>query len=285
MDSRFCRLLISGGVNPTLLAATSPGKDVQGILRRLVAGVSRDIDGLPVRAEDRVHDIRVQMKKFRAVLRLAKSALKRAEFAKSDKLARSLKDHFGSMRDDDVQAKLLLDLLDKSEALATATTLGLRCRNREQEPDTSSARETCSALTSLVDQFQLKKLTGHDIFEAWLGSYRDSRRAMRACRRDATDDSIFHEWRKRMKEILYQSVTIGPPLDKLVPKADRLASMLGSHHDLSILTDRLAGRLAGSTAESAALARKKLVARRALAIGQKLFAKKTSAIHIKIRPK
>jgi len=278
MDARFCVLLFSGGVSTSLLAAKIPGRNVQGILRRLVAGVARDIDALPERMEDRVHAIRVQMKKFRAVLRLAEPALKRGAFAKSDKLARGLKDHFGSARDDDVQAELLLDLLDKDEAAATAAALGLHCRNPGREPDTASARENCSALASLVDQFQLDELAGGEVVEAWLGSYRGSRRAMRACRKETGDDLIFHEWRKRVKTFLYQSATIGPPLDRFVPQADRLASVLGSQHDLAILTARLAARLAGSNAERAALAKKKLVARRALVMGGRLFADKPSAV-------
>ncbi len=278
MDARFCRLLISGGMNPPLLATECPGREVQGILRRLVAGVAKDIDGLPARAEDRVHDIRVGMKKFRAALRLAEPALKRQEFAKSDKLARTLKDHFGSARDDDVQTELLLDLLEQPEALAAAAALGLNCPNAQRMPESATARETCAALASQVDRFHLEKLAGSDVFEAWLASYRNSRRAMRACLKDAADDTDFHEWRKRVKEFLYQSAMIGPPLDKIVPMADRLASALGSHHDLAILTERLAAHLAGSNAERAAVSKKKLVARRALAMGSRLFAEKPSAM-------
>jgi len=282
MDSRFCLLLFNGSVSTSLLAAKSPGRNLQGILRRLVAGVARDIDALPERTEDRVHDIRVRMKKFRAVLRLAEPALKHQAFAKSDKLARGLKDHFGSVRDDDVQAELLMDLLDKDEAGATAATLGLRCQQPDREPDTASAREACSALASLVDQYQLDALAGDDVAEAWLGSYRSSRRAMRACRKDAGDDLIFHEWRKRVKTFLYQSATIGNPLDRFVPNADRLASMLGSQHDLAILTERLAAHLAGSNAERAALTKKRLVARRALAMGGRFFADKPSVVRGKV---
>jgi CHAD domain-containing protein len=283
MDSRFCVLLFNGGVSPALLAAKNPGKDVRGILRRLVAGVARDIDALPVRAEDRVHDIRVRMKKFRAVLRLAECALKRPAFAKSDKLARGLKDHFGSARDDDVQAELLLDLLDKTEALAAVEVLGLaENRDPDREPDTASARETCALLASLVDQFHLDELTGGNVVGAWLGSYRNSRRAMRACRKETGDDSLFHEWRKRVKAFLYQSATTGPPLDRFAPKADRLAAVLGTHHDLAILTERLAKHLAGSKAERAALSKKKLVARRALVMGGRLFADKPSVVRGKL---
>ncbi len=270
-----------GGVSPTLLASKCPGEDVQGILRRLVAAVAKDIEALPERAEDRVHDIRVRMKKFRAVLRLAESALKPGTLEKSDKLARSLKDHFGSARDNDVQKELLLDLLEKNDALAAVGVLGLDAGGPPLDTDTAPARETCAALSALVDQYHLAKLTCDGLLEAWLSGYRSSCRAMRTCRKDAGDDFLFHEWRKRVKAFLYQSATIGPPLDRFVPKADRLASVLGSHHDLAILTDRLAGRLAGSKAEHSALARKKLIARRALVLGEKLFSKNPSAIHKK----
>lgn len=280
MDGRFCLLLINGGVS--LLAAKNPGEDVRGVLRRLVARVARDIDALPERLEDRVHDIRVGMKKFRAVLRLADHTLKRPGFTKSDKLARRLKDHFGSARDKDVQTGLLLDLLEKSEAYATAAALGLTDANPARDPDVASARETCSLLASLVDRSRLGQLTGGDLAGAWLASYRSSRRAMRACRRDTGDDFLFHEWRKRVKTFLYQSATVGPPLDAFVPEADRLASVLGTHHDLAILTERLAMRLAGSKAERAALSKKERIARRALVMGRKLFSEKPSAIHGKV---
>lgn len=265
-------------MNPTLLAAKCPGKDLQGILRRLVAGVARDIERLPDRAEDRVHEIRVRMKKFRAVLRLAEPALGRQEFLKSDKLARRLKDDFGSARDDDVLAGLLLDLLGRDEAVEVASTLGLRCRNDGRMPDLSAARETCSALASRVGGCRIEGLSASEIFGAWLDTYRDSRRAMRACCKEAADDAGFHEWRKRVKELLYQSAAIGPPPAKLALKADRLASVLGSQHDLSVLTVRLAASSPGSRAGRAAAAKKKRVARQALAMGRKLFAKKPSAM-------
>ncbi|MCX6969473.1 MAG: CHAD domain-containing protein [Verrucomicrobia bacterium] len=273
-------------MSPTLLASKCPGEDVQGILRRLVAAVAKDIEALPERTEDRVHDIRVRMKKFRAILRLAEPALKPGTLEKSDKLARSLKDHFGSARDNDVQKELLLDLLEKGEALAAVEALGLDAGGPHLDADAAPARETCAALAALVGQYHLAKLTCDSLLEAWLSGYRSSCRAMRACRKDADDDFLFHEWRKRVKAFLYQSATIGPPLGRFVPKADRLASVLGSHHDLAILTlailtDRLAGRLSGSKAERAALSRKKLIARRALVLGEKLFSKKPSALHKK----
>jgi len=86
---------------------------------------------------------------------------------------------------------------------------------------------------------------------------------------------------RNIEFVLYQSATIGPPPDAFVPKADRLASVPGTHHDLSLLTERLAACHAGSKAERAALSRKNAVARRALALRAGLFAEKPSAVRRK----
>lgn len=281
MDSRKWLLLINRGVSLSLLAAESPGKEVQCVLKRLVAGVARDIDTLSECPEDRIHDIRVRMKKFRAVLRLAAGVLNRPAFLKSDKLARDLKDHFGSMRDDNVQRELLLDLLEKKEALAVAAALGL---SQKGDPDWNaadvSAREMCAALASRVGCLDLEKLTKADVVDAWVGTYRNARRAMRACGKEKSDDFLFHEWRKRVKEVLYQSATIGTPSGFFASKAERLSSVLGSHHDLAVLSDRLAaGCFSDSRACRAALSKKKIVARHALGIGWKLFSEKPSVLH------
>ncbi len=283
MDSRIWVLLSNEGVSQSLLASKCPGKDLQGVLKRLVAGVSRDIHALPERLEDRVHDIRVRMKKFRAVLRLAESAIAQPDFLKADKLARSLKDHFGSARDQDVLRELLLDLLEKKEAIAAASEIGLLATEKPGGDHKESARGICENLVSLVGHLDLAKLTGEEILLAWDGSYRGSRRAMRACCQDREDDFLFHEWRKRVKGLLYQSVAIGPPCDLYVSKADGLSSVLGSHHDLSILSGKLAERPAASKAEKAALLQKKIVARRALLLGRKLFSEKPSNVLRRIK--
>lgn len=279
MDALFADLLMSRVVSVSLLSAESPGEDLRGILRRLVAGVAKDLEKLEDRPEDRVHDIRVRMKKFRAVLRLAEGVLKRPAYAKTDKQARRLKDHFGSARDSDVQRELLLDLLDKKEAATTAAAVGLA----EAEPPQCHAADVspqllCETLGSLLEDLDLESLGRDELIASWLATYSGSRRAMSACRRDNDDDFLFHEWRKRVKEILYQSTVLGPPLDKFVPKADRLSSVLGTHHDLAILSHRLAGRPGVAKAQKAVRRKKKQVAQRTLAMGGKLFQKKDPAI-------
>jgi len=284
MDSRIWLLLSNGGVRASLLASEGPGKNLQGALKRLVSGVARDIHALPERLEDRVHDIRVRMKKFRATLRLVESRLKKTDFVKADRMARSLKDHFGSARDQDVQRDLLLDLLEKKEAIAAADAIGLSEKvSAAGDTDISTARELCGTLSTLVARFDLHRLTREDLLGAWSVSYRNSRRAMRACRKGRNDDFLFHEWRKRVKEFLYQSVMIGSPCDSFVLKADRLSSLLGAHHDLAILSERIAGHLDSSKAGKAAHLQKKIVARRALVIGRKLFSEKPSAMLRRIK--
>ncbi len=246
-------------------------KDVRTLLLRLLAEVARDIGDERRSPEDRIHDIRVAMKKIRALLRMVRSDIPKTSYAKADELAGSLKNHFGQARDASVQAALLADLLDQSEAVAVATTLGLDAQNEISLPHPSRACDLCSRLTALVKAFPSFPQESSSLEAAWRETCRAVRRGFQTCRTHRQDDPLFHEWRKRVKRLLYQSSALGPPFDALVPTADCLASTLGTHHDLSLLTDRLADCLAGSRAEQAALAQKAARSERALKLGRKLL--------------
>ena len=261
--------------------AGSPGAALHGTLVHLVAGVRRDIDALPDRAGERVHNIRVGMKKFRAVLRLAEAVLPGKSLARADKLARSLKEHFASTRDGDVQRALLRDLLGGEEATETAERLGLAAGSAETEPAADPvAGEICRSLTGFAEGLELDALRGRDVREAWISTCRAARRAMKRCVENKEADGLFHEWRKRVKELLYQSAISGamPPVDGIVRRAENLSSELGAHHDLALLCARLAECLPGSHAELAARARKDELVLRSLETGGKLFAEKPSRI-------
>ncbi len=271
---------MQGEVSSSLLSSETPGGNVREILGRIVSHAAQSIKDLPEKPEDSVHDIRVGMKKFRAILKIAEPSLKPAVFQKADKLARRLKDHFGSQRDDDVQRKLLLSLLDKPSARTAVDAMGLSAHHQlKRIQEDPSASGMCSSLAALVEDFPLAGMSREEILSAWVTTYRNARRAMKACRENRKDDFLFHEWRKRVKEFLYQSAMIGAPLDVFAPAADQLSSALGSHHDLAVLTQRIAEQAALAEAGEAAAAEKKNVARHALALGRKLFDEKPSILH------
>ncbi len=241
------------------------GEDLGSLLQRVLKIVRRDLDGLPARAEERIHDIRVNMKKFRALLRLAAPALDRTTFRETDQVARELKDHFSSARDSDVLRELLLDLLDHREAVQSADTLGLSDGGSHCAPVAAGAIGLCERLDGLVAGFPLARLPISAIYDAWTGTYRAARKARDTAAADDQDE-LFHEWRKRLKELLYQSQSLAehPAPADLLPATERLASWLGRHHDLSLLEARLGRYLPDSHAEKVVRRKKSLMARRAL---------------------
>lgn len=240
---------------------------MRAVLEQLAGDALRNIEALPDRENERIHDIRVDMKKFRAVVRLAGGALKARDFAGLDQCARAVKDGFGAARDREVQLDLLRRLLGQRKADEAARAFA----GSDGEPvhDWTPSQKACSQLCALVTRADLAKLTRGQVLEAWLASYRAARRTMMACRENDGDDFLFHEWRKRVKQLLYQSLVIGPPVDSLAPAAQKLSSTLGSQHDLAVLCENI--HLCGREAELLAVEKKHKTSRLALREGERVF--------------
>jgi CHAD domain-containing protein len=279
--------------NPSRLPlASEPALDaVRADIPRLVRSAADDIAGLPDRSDERIHDIRVAMKKFRALIRLASDAIPRRKFLRLDRLAREVKDAFGAARDRDVQLGLLGDLL--GDHGAAAAILDSAAPAADPPPDHSAARAVCDRLAGLADGLDLGRLKAKQVAAAWRDSYRCARRAMAACaaanfddpRSSFHDDLHFHEWRKKVKRLLYQSVVLGPPADRMASDLARLSSELGAQHDLAVLCASLAesGHHAIHDAGAAASDEKNQAASRALVLGSDLFALKPRAMVRRLR--
>ena len=216
---------------------------------------------------------------------MAATVLSKKSRARADKPARALKEHFASTRDSDVLRALLQDLLCSSEASDTAESLGLSAAPQETETVADPvAGEICRSLTDFTEGLKLDALSAEDVGAAWVCTYRDARRAMERCVENKDNDTLFHEWRKRVKELLYQSAILGfiPAAEGVAHHAQDLSSELGSHHDLSLLCGRLANSIPGSHAEEVARLRKNDFARRALVTGAELLATKPSQLHVRL---
>lgn len=259
--------------------------ELLGMLQRLVIAARSDISALPDRVGDRVHAVRVRMKKFRAVLRLLEPAVAAADLRKADRAARDLKECFGSLRDNDVQRELLEDLLERREAREVASRLGLfETVVRLGDDLREAAVRRAAGLEGIVNRLNLKCLTAGGVARCWEVSYREARGAMKDCVGKKADDFLLHEWRKRVKAVLYQSQAIGSPLEAFSRKAELLSSTLGAQHDLAILCGMLSAQPTLSHAERAVLAKKAAHAQRALRQGAKLFSKKPSAFRQALTP-
>jgi|GEM_PF-2391080 len=267
------------------LAAESAVESVRAGIARLARVAADDVAALPDRSDERVHDIRVGMKKIRALLRLASPAIPRRKFLRLDRLACEIKDAFGVARDRGVQLDLLARLLGDRDAAAATLDSTAPCAN--PPPDPAAIRAVSERLAELANGLDLDRLTSRQVAAAWIDSYRRARRAMEVCKKceppgarascphseeaggtpalseadssadfaeahdPCADDLHFHAWRKKVKRLLYQSVVLGPPTDRMASGLDGLSHELGAQHDLAVLCANLSagGRTSTGAAE------------------------------------
>jgi len=253
------------------------------LLRRLMAGVNADLSAMPSREADRIHDIRVGMKKFRAILALLDKEIPARTLKEADRLARELKGHFSSSRDTEVLRDLLLDLLHKEKASQLVSELALGETQGSASDSIPAAQAVALRLGALVAGWRLKKTGNSILLEGWMRTYRSARRTLKMCEKDG-DDFLFHEWRKRIKELLYQSLILPASTARawLVPRAEALAATLGHQHDLALLDARFAEHLPDHRAARIVAKKKRRLAARALSQGRRLLAEKPSTLRKKL---
>lgn len=259
------------------LDLSKSGEDLQAVL----VGLAKEINALlPAESSStQIHDIRVDVKKLRSLLKLAGSQVAPAIRNEAISLARMIKDGFGATRDEEV----LRNALEELQLPISAVELGL--------PETPSAPgelapallTAAQGLEELIAALDLKELSRKKALQNWLRTYRVARKVGRKCRKDS-DDILWHTWRKRIKDLFYQSTSLSgvPRLKSLLDPLEKLADLLGQNHDLAILHERLVQVLPDSEAETRLFRRKKELMRKALHLGEKCLKKKARRMRQKL---
>jgi CHAD domain-containing protein len=196
-----------------------------------------------------IHATRKQIKRLRALLRLTRRQAGNKEVEQILDCLREAAEYLAPPRDAHVQAQALEQLLGRkrraksTERLsATRAELGRDCREeaarfREQK----SAREVHAILKKIPAKF--KKL--HFKHEGWSAigpgvktSYQAARKARGRAVREPSSEN-FHEWRKRVKDLLYNVELLEPiwpeQMCALAGELDTLGELLGDDHDLHML--------------------------------------------------
>jgi hypothetical protein len=219
----------------------APAQDLKRIALELLDDALREMRSRSVRRRPRiVHDVRKRLKETRAVIRLL------AGNERAQRIERRIRD----------VGRLMSAGRDADSVLAMFHRLRLRRRlgpeQYEQIRDRLMADRTTVELRPLrarvaavredIARFPVVESPRH-LSGAIARSYRRARRRMdRAVRRGAPED--FHAWRKRAKEQWYQATLLShvmPELSDRQKPLHALSRALGSHHDLSLLIDVVAG--------------------------------------------
>jgi len=237
-----------------------------------------------------VHEVRKHLKKLRAAMRLAVSAVGKNCHAEEDRCVRDIGRLVSDLRDAQVRLQTFVKLRNKA-----AKDSG-KCFPRIEELLVLE-RESFSAafvgwqndaIPQLEDvkarlmAWPLDDLNWRQICNAVCKIYRRGQRAL-ATTIDDPEAENFHAWRKRVKDVWYQLRILQPlnrtVLQEMAQDAKVLGELLGPQHDLHFLRARLEKESGDETVADEVETLQKLIGKRckrlrrdALELGRRFYA-------------
>jgi CHAD domain-containing protein len=235
--------------------------------------------------EEAVHEARKDMKKLRALLRLARGELGEETFARENACFRDAARELAGTRDADV-------MLETLDALGLRAGLGSELRKLIQaervgagadgrEAAARSAAAMLKEARTRVDDWPLERDSFDALADGLERTYRRGRRALRAAQEEPTAEAL-HDWRKRVKDLWYHHTLLRelwPPVMRAAgDEAHELSDRLGDDHDIVVLAAWVRGHLETDPEFSEAVIRRRgELQDAAFALGARLYAEKPSA--------
>lgn len=229
-----------------------------GRLEHAIGELAGESDSGPVEA---VHEARKDIKKLRALLRVARDPLGRELVRRENTELRDIAGGLGALRDADVAGETLDKLAADCPDLLTPAAAGRLRRALEgadptgppdREREMEAARERLELVLDRAEDWQLGGEDWELLGEGMRRSYRRGRRRMRAAADDPTDEAL-HEWRKRVKDHWYQLRLVRcawpSPLEAVAEEAHLVSEQLGDDHDLGLLAERFGDGSDGPASE------------------------------------
>lgn len=224
------------------------------------AGDARPLD-------ERIHEVRVHLKRARAALRLARRG-------PADRALRDAARALARARD---------------EAIARATLADLGAPVRRARPTGRDAADLARAKVAL-EQVELRaprtRRAGREARRAFTRGYREARRRLESLRADDAPER-FHAWRKVVKRLALQARlfrSVSPALARqLRAPLEALAERLGELHDLSVAETRLGPSPSASDLRARLGTRAARQRGAALALGRRAFASRPREVRRRLR--
>ena len=278
---------------------TSDDKSVQAAVRRValdqIDAAIAEIDDAELPREKAVHQVRKRCKKLRALVRLIRPGF--ADYARENAAFRDLARTLGGVRDQDV----LIETCNKigahygKDADAEALEAVQSALLAEKQDAAKYA-----ALDERLAAFRDGMLQARQRAQCWIiegdgfaalstglqKTLKQAASAMATARYEPAADHM-HEWRKHMKYHWYHARLLRgiwpATMQAHVEAASELADLLGDHHDLTVLRERLTKHPERYGGFDAARMVEKLAARREEQLAGKIF--RRGALLLAERPK
>jgi CHAD domain-containing protein len=258
----------------------------EGLARAARGRIDHAIDELRGKtdstAEQAVHEARKDLKKLRALLRLARGELGESSFARENTWFRDAGRELAAARDSDV-------MLDTLKALDIPAELGWDLRkaieaHRARNGDGGRRAAVAGAVAMLreargrVDDWPLERDSFDVLGDGLERTYRRGRRAFRAARTEPSVEAL-HQWRKRVKDLWYHHNLLRslwlPVMQAVGEEAHQLANRLGDDHDLALLASWVREHAQAEPEFFEAVQRRRSELQdQAMALGERLYADK-----------
>lgn len=239
------------------------GAALRSSLAKLLREASRATDTFAEDPEEKAHLIRTRAKRLQSLGRLVPRGREwRASFLPP---ILAFKEVFAETRDAGIVRAL-------AEKYAPGEARHLR---KASPPDLEAAALAVAAARSALSAYpSWDDVRWRDLMDRAEGTYRAARCFRREATRRGASDAVFHEWRKRVKRLLYQCEFLGAraKLACIKRRADRLGNVLGELQDDTMAEVWL--RTHGVEIPHGLPMRKAHLRRKALRLGAELFGSK-----------
>jgi CHAD domain-containing protein len=251
-----------------------------------------------------IHDVRTELKRARASLRLLRECLGESEYHRENRLIRDAARPLRGVRDAKVLLRTFADL-GRADSSAEAEALGARVK-RELEREWRESRErlessTRSGIAPIRDvrrriaAVSERQLDAVPISAGIKRVYKSGLDAFAKVRQKSTDERL-HEWRKQVK-YLFNQIDVVARLSagrfaKIRKRSHRLEELLGQDHDLAVLQQKIMQITKGPGVADNAVGprewsnrmthRRSSLQRKALKLGRRLYSGRPKRLGAKI---
>ena len=274
------------------------GRDLAGRARAICADAGRAAGNTALARSDAIHEIRRQLKRWRALLRLVAGPVGKQADRMSDQ-ARTLMKSLATARDAQSALDALRDL-EKSEVPVAKRSLKAMAARMTEVRDAAERQALTPAVrkeltdyfaraTAALDRRPLATANFSDVTDRLTDTYRRARKLLPDDWRHAGNRRL-HALRRRVVELRHQVDLLAHlwprPADAWVNDAQRLRGRLGSCQDLAVLDAMAdAGRPLSrwrSALAPAIAARRRVHLKAAARVAGRLFEDKPKRFHRRI---
>jgi len=237
-------------ISPDELAAlsASAGGYLRKVLQSVIGSTEAMITARGFPGPDKVHDLRVNMKKCRAILKLLKASPNAGFYCRENSSLRYISALFSSSRENVVLKKTFRQLSKKYPDVFTDVFSDTVCAIAADVHKTKFVETTAAEVTSEARELlrrawyrigfvSLNDVTRDVLLDGLYDSFIRAERAFILARSTSFAEDL-HEFRKRSKDLLYQVRFFSDynpgHFEEVHNNLDEICSILGKCNDLSV---------------------------------------------------